>query len=124
MRICRRPSLATLAAAATATTAVIATTAAIGTSVADNHGFRTDRFVGSFHNECHSVPDCASTTSPRVTVAAMGRSSARIACPADRPNLWNWDSGQHEQIQVRMVANDRSTVTVEGINFADVPGDF
>ena len=98
--------------------------AAIGSAFADDRGYRTGTFVESDHNECRGVPDCASTTSPPVTVLAGGRKATRVACPADRPNLWGWDSGQHEQILVRMVAVDRTTVTVEGVNSADVPGDF
>lgn len=117
MRNCRRLPFATCV------TATIFVVAAIGTAFADDHGYRTSTFVESDRNECRGVPDCASTTSP-VTVSARARKAMRVACPADRPNLWDWDSGQHEQIAVRMVAVDRTTVTVEGINFADVPGDF
>ena len=118
MRNCRRLPFATCV------TATIFVVAAIGTAFADDHGYRTSTFVESDRNECRGVPDCASTTSPLVTVSARARKAMRVACPADRPNLWDWDSGQHEQIAVRMVAVDRTTVTVEGINFADVPGDF
>src|SRR5262252_2835883 len=111
MRSCRRLPFATWIP-----TAIFATTG-IGTAFADDHGYSTATFVESNGNECRGVPDCGSTTSPRVTVRAMGREATRVACPADRPNLWAWDSGQHEQILVRMVAADRSTVTVEGVNF-------
>ena len=40
------------------------------------------------------------------------------------PNLWGWDAAQHEHIFVQMVDVDQFTVTVEGVNSSDVPGDF
>jgi hypothetical protein len=98
--------------------------ASIGTAFADDHGYRTGTFVESDRNECRGVPDCASTTSPHVKVGALGRKATRVACPQDHPNFWAWDSGQHEHILVRMVAVDRWTVTVEGVNATDVPGEF
>ena len=48
----------------------------------------------------------------------------RFACPASHPNLWGWDAAQHEHIFVQMVAVDQWTVTVEGVNLSNVPGDF
>jgi hypothetical protein len=88
------------------------------------HGYRTDTLVPSAGNECAGAPSCLSVGSPGTTVRAGGRASARFACPSTRPNLWGWDSAQHEHILVKMVAVDRSSVTVEGVNNADVPGGF
>jgi hypothetical protein len=90
----------------------------------DDHGYRTDRLVPSNHNECAGVPDCFPTTLPAVHVEAKGRTSERFACPSDHPNVWAWDAAQHEQIRVQLISTDRSSVTIEGVNAADTPGDF
>jgi len=91
---------------------------------ADEHGYRTGSLVPSNENECAGVPNCLSATLPATTVAPHARANARFACPPSHPNLWGWDAAQHEHILVQMVAVDRWTVTVEGVNSADVPGDF
>ena len=91
---------------------------------ADEHGYRTDTLVPSDQNECKGVPGCVSVPTPAVSVATGLRNSARFACPADHPNLWGWGTAQHEHIAVSMIAVDRWTVTIEGLNLADKPGDF
>ena len=104
--------------------AIVTATAAMNAFAGDDHGYRTGTFVASSRNECRGVPDCASTTLAPVTVQAGGRDTRRFACPADRPNLWGWDAAQHEHILVGLIAVDRWTVTIEGVNAANAPGDF
>ena len=99
--------------------------AIIGCAYADDEkGYRTGTMVASQHNECRGVPACLSTTSPAVVVPAAGRKAERLACPISHPNLWAWDAAQHEQIQVHLVAADKSTVTIEGVNVEKVAGVF
>ena len=90
----------------------------------DEHGYRTGTIVASDANECAGVPNCFSATLPPTTVPAKGRAEMRFACPVSHPNLWGWDAAQHEHIFVQMVDVDQFTVTVEGVNASDVPGDF
>ena len=99
--------------------------ATIGVAYADDEkGYRTGTMVASQQNECRGVPACLSTTSPAVVVPMAGRKAERLACPISHPNLWAWDAAQHEHIQVQLVASDRSTVTIEGVNTAKVAGMF
>ena len=91
---------------------------------AGNNGFRTDLFVPSNSGECVGAPGCISTNFPSVTIPAGKRQSTRVSCPADRPNLWGRDTGQHEHIRVELVAADRRTARLAGINQANVSGDF
>jgi hypothetical protein len=91
---------------------------------AQDHGYRTDGVVPSDKNECVGVPTCVSTTLPATTVPALGRKTATFQCPPAQPNLWNWDSAMNEYISVKMTAVDQSSVTVEGTNALNQPGDF
>ena len=90
----------------------------------DEHGYCTGTIVPSDANECAGVPNCVSATLPATIVPAKGRAQMQFACPLDHPNLWGWDAAQHEHIFVQMIDVDRYTVTIEGINSSDVPGDF
>jgi len=90
----------------------------------DEHDYRTGTLVPSDENECAGVPSCLSATLPATSVPAGGRAAKRFACPASHPNLWGWDAAQHEHIFVQMIAVDQFTVTVEGVNASDTPGDF
>jgi hypothetical protein len=90
----------------------------------DPHGYRTDAFVASNKNECSGVPSCLSTTMASVVVPANKRKSERFACPASHPNLWGWDSAQHEHITVRLIAIDRKAATLEGVNATTTAGQF
>jgi hypothetical protein len=88
-----------------------------------NGGIRPLR-LDTLNAQCIGAPGCVSTNLPPVSVPAGKRQSTRASCPADRPNLWGWDTGQHEHIRVELVAADRRTATIAGINQANVPGDF
>lgn len=90
----------------------------------DDHGYRTDTLVPSDANECAGVPNCFSATLPATTVPPHNRASARFTCPPTHPNLWGWDAAQHEHIFVQLIAADQFTVTIEGVNNANVSGDF
>jgi len=59
-----------------------------------------------------------------VATSIAESAAKRFACPASHPNLWGWDAAQHEHIFVQMIAVDQFTVTVEGVNASDTPGDF
>ncbi|MBC7794129.1 MAG: HAMP domain-containing histidine kinase [Clostridia bacterium] len=85
---------------------------------------RTRTLVPSTNSECAGAAGCVSTTFAAVSVQAGHRQSTRVACPPSHPNLWGWDVAQHEHIQVDLVASDRGTATIEGINKAELPGDF
>jgi hypothetical protein len=98
------------------------TLAAISPAAAQS--YNTDALVRSDAGECSGVPACISDTKPPVDVPARGRSSARFACLASHPNLWNWDVAQHEHLSVELVAVDRSTVTIRGVNLGDIAGQF
>jgi hypothetical protein len=105
----------------------LAMAAAIGNAkqLGDDHGYRTDgSLVPSDQNECAGVPSCLSAILPAKTVPARGRTQMRFACPPSHPNLWGWDSAQHEYIFVTLIDVDQWTVTVEGVNAASTPGDF
>lgn len=108
----------------------IALIAAIGadgaSALADgNHGYRTGgAMVPSDENECAGVPNCLSATLPPTSVPAGGKALARFQCPPSHPNLWGWDSAQHEHILVEMIAADRWTLTARGTNAINVPGEF
>lgn len=101
--------------------AVIAADAGAG---GDPLGYRTDLFVASNKNECSGVPSCVSATMARVVVPASKKKAERFACPDSHPNLWAWDSAQHEHIIVQLVAIDRRTVTLEGVNATSTAGEF
>jgi len=90
----------------------------------DPLGYRTDLFVASNKNECSGVPSCLPATMARVVVPASKKKAERFACPDSHPNLWAWDSAQHEHVTVQMVAIDRRTVTVEGVNTTSTVGEF
>jgi hypothetical protein len=94
------------------------------TYAANGRANPTTPFVPSTNSECAGAPACVSTTFPAVTVAAGHRQSTHLACPQSHPNLWGWDVAQHEHIQVDRVAADTGTVTLEGINKTDIPGQF
>ena len=106
---------------------VLATATTIGHAkppTEDEHNYRTGTIVPSDANECAGVPNCLSATLSATSVPAKGRAQTRVSCPASHPNLWGWDAAQHEHIFVQMLAVDQWTVTVEGVNSSDVPGDF
>lgn len=89
------------------------------------HGYRIGgELIASGEKECLGVPNCLSATQPPTSVPAKGQAEARFACPASHPNVWGWDAAQHEHIFVKMVAVDRSTVTVRGVNAVDAIGEF
>ena len=90
----------------------------------DLHGYRTDVLVASGKNECAGVPSCLSSTMTSVVVPARKSASERFACPDSHPNLWAWDSAQHEHVMVRLVAIDRRTATIEGVNATATAGQF
>ena len=119
MRPRRRPIAASLGLAL-----VLAAGMASSKQPAQDHGYRTDGVVPSDKNECVGVPSCLSTTLAATTVPALSRATATFQCPPAQPNLWNWDSAMDEYISVKMTAVDASTVTVEGTNALDRPGDF
>ena len=98
----------------------------IASALADGtHGYRTGgAMVPSDENECAGVPNCLSATLPPTTVPARGKAQARFTCPNSHPNLWGWDSAQHEHILVEMIAVDQWTLTARGTNAIDVPGEF
>ncbi|MEO6323500.1 MAG: hypothetical protein ABIT01_19145 [Thermoanaerobaculia bacterium] len=87
-------------------------------------GYNTSQLVKSDGNECVGVPGCVAVVKPAVTVPARQKSSERFACPDATPNIWGWDAGQHEHVAVTLVSADRSSVTLQGANRADVAGDF
>ena len=91
---------------------------------ADARAGRSTPLVPSTNSECAGAPACVSVPFPAVTVQAGHRQSTHLACPQSNPNLWGWDVAQDEHIQVDRVASDTGTATIEGINKADVPGDF
>lgn len=84
----------------------------------------TKALVPSTNSECAGAAGCVSTTFAAVSVQAGQRQSTRVVCPPSHPNLWGWDVAQHEHIQVDLVAADTGTATIEGINKADLAGDF
>jgi hypothetical protein len=112
-----------------ASVALVGFTLAVTTFIGDAHagdvlGYRTDTVVPSNHKECVGVPGCVSTSEAGVVVPARGRKSGRFACPASHPNLWAWDAAQHEHIMVQVVALDRATATIEGVNATNVAGQY
>jgi len=102
----------------------IAAIAADAGAAGDARGYRTDLFVASNKNECSGVPSCFSATMARVVVPASKKKAERFACPDSHPNLWTWDSAQHEHVAVQVVAIDRRTVTLEGVNATSTAGEF
>lgn len=87
-------------------------------------GYNTTAFVPSGQNECKGVPNCVSDVKPAVEVSARRRIPARFTCPEHHPNLWRWDVAQHEHVAVKLVAIDRTSVTVEGTSLAQAAGSF
>lgn len=85
--------------------------------------YNTTAFVVS-RSECLEVPGCVTEAKPAVDVPAGERVTARFDCGADRPNLVGWDAGQHEHVSVRLVAFDRTSVTVAGTNHDATQGQF
>lgn len=104
--------------------AFVLTLACGAARAAGDNGFRTDLFVPPDDDDCAGVSECARVSFPAVTVAARRRESTRASCPVDHPNLWSWDTGQHEHIRVELAAIDRQSASITGINQANVPGDF
>lgn len=92
--------------------------------LAGDNGFRTDLMVPSGEGECAGAPACQSVKFPAVTVPAGRRVSTRVSCPAERPHLWGWDAAQHEHVRVELVAAERRSAILDGVNQADVPGQF
>jgi hypothetical protein len=106
---------------------VVVTVAPDGATAAASgeHGYRTGgELVPSDEKQCAGVPNCLSATLPPTTVPGKGQAQSRFACPPTHPHIWGWDSAQHEQIFVSLVAVDPWTLTIKGVNATDVPGEF
>src|SRR5262245_65252542 len=71
--------------------------------------YNTSALVDSNNNECRQVPDCRSTTMPTVAIPPRGSVTSRFVCPADYPNLWQWDVRRHEHGGVSLVKSDRTS---------------
>ena len=91
---------------------------------ANERARKTPAVVPSTNSECAGAPACVSTTFSTVTVQPGRRQSTTLACPQTHPNLWGWDVAHHEHLQVDLVAADTGTATIEGINKAELPGEF
>jgi hypothetical protein len=89
---------------------------------ADRSLYDTKRVLEHLGNECGRVPGCQSVESQPVHLNADQVKVIVVDCPSTYPFVWQWDTRQHEHMQVKLVSRNRSALTLSVSNLGDASG--
>jgi hypothetical protein len=102
----------------------ISATAGVAFSGPVPHGglWDTTRVLKHTNRECNGAPKCSVLRSPKTRIAAGKSATIILECPDNAPNLWGWDSEQHEHIGADLTADTGKRIRISAQNMSDAPG--
>jgi hypothetical protein len=84
--------------------------------------YNTERVIGPIDRGCNGAPNCTVVSSPTRTIPTKKLIEIDLACPKDSPNIWGWDTQQHEHLIATLSRSAANSLSVVVMNDGDKAG--